>query len=87
MTKGDIAKAPTLGTGDLTSMLGGTYQRKQGDNNISIGGDRGSGTVYIVDGMPIRGGRNVNFPPSSIDRLELMSNGMSAKYGNATGVS
>jgi hypothetical protein len=85
MTKGDIAKAPTLGTGDLTSMLGGTYQRKQGDNNISIGGDRGSGTVYIVDGMPIRGGRNVNFPPSSIDRLELMSNGMSAKYGNATG--
>jgi hypothetical protein len=47
------------------------YQRKQGDNGFSIGGDRGSGTVYIVDGMPIRGGRNVNFPPSGIDRARI----------------
>lgn len=85
MTKEQMKSAPTVSTGDFASMNGGTYQRKAGDNGLSIGGDRSSGTVYIVDGMPIRGGRNVNFPPSAIDRLELMSNGMSAKYGNATG--
>ncbi len=85
MTRKQMAEAPSVSTGDFASMNGGTYQRKAGDNGLSIGGDRSSGTVYIVDGMPIRGSRNVNFPPSAIDRLELMSNGMSAKYGNATG--
>nr|MBP6315139.1 TonB-dependent receptor [Chitinophagaceae bacterium] len=85
ITRKQMAEAPSLSSGDFAAMAGGAYQRKAGDNGLSIGGDRSSGTVYIVDGIPIRGGRNVNFPPSGIDLLELMSNGMSAKYGNATG--
>ena len=85
MVGADIKKAPTLNTTDMVSMMGGTYQRKQGDNNLSVGGDRSSSTLVIVDGIPLRAGRSANFPPAAIDRLELMSNGLSAKYGNATG--
>lgn len=87
LTKGQLKEAPTNNTSDFAAMNGGVYQKRQGDNNVSIGGDRSSGTMYMVDGMMIRSGnnRNVNFPPNAIDRLELMSNGMSAKYGNATG--
>ncbi len=85
MVGADIKKAPTLNTTDMVSMMGGTYQRKQGDNNLSVGGDRSSSTMVIVDGIPLRAGRSANFPPAAIDRLELMSNGLSAKYGNATG--
>lgn len=85
MVGADIKKAPTLNTTDMVSMMGGTYQRKQGDNNLSVGGDRSSSTMVIVDGIPLRAGRAANFPPAAIDRLELMSNGLSAKYGNATG--
>ncbi len=84
ITKEQMKRAPTIATGDFAAMSGGTYQRKSGDAGISIGGDRTSGTQYIIDGMRVRGG-NVNFPPTAIDQLELMSNGMSAKYGNATG--
>lgn len=85
MVKADMKKLSTVSTGDFAALAGNGYQRKAGDNAISIGGDRSSGTVYIIDGMRVPAGRNVNFPPSAIDRLELMSNGMSAKYGNATG--
>lgn len=52
ITKKELKSAPTLSTGDLASMSDGTYQRKAGDN-ISIGGDRSSGTMYMVDGIAI----------------------------------
>lgn len=80
-----ISKQATVNTGDIVSNLGGIYQRRQGDAGISIGGDRSSGTMYMIDGVMIRGSRNINLPPNSITSIQLMSNGLSAKYGNATG--
>lgn len=85
MTKEQIKTLPSISTGDFAAMQGGVYQRKAGDASLSIGGDRSSSTLYMIDGMMIRGGRNVNLPVGSISNLELISNGMSAKYGNATG--
>ncbi len=82
----EMRKSATNSTGDFASLQSGAYQKKSGDQGISIGGDRSSGTLYVVDGIPIRSGRgSVNFPPGTIDQLELIGNGMSAKYGNATG--
>ncbi|MBL7765338.1 MAG: TonB-dependent receptor [Chitinophagaceae bacterium] len=85
MSKEQIKQTPSVSTGDFASMQAGVYQRKAGDAGLSVGGDRGSGTLYMIDGMMIRGGRNVNLPVGSIDQLNLISNGMSAQYGNATG--
>jgi hypothetical protein len=85
MSKQEIKEAATISTGDFAAMQGGMYQRKAGDAGVNAGGDRTSGTQYMIDGMMVGAGRNVNFPPGSIDNLEVMSNGLSAKYGNATG--
>lgn len=88
MDRKEMLKSATNSTGDFAAMQSGTYQKKSGEGGISIGGSRSDATIYMVDGIPIRngGGRgSVNFPPGTIDQLELISNGMSAKYGNATG--
>jgi hypothetical protein len=85
MTKQEIKEAATISTGDFAAMQGGMYQRKAGDAGVNAGGDRTTGTQYMIDGMMVGTGRNVNFPPGAIDNLEVISNGMSAKYGNATG--
>lgn len=83
MTGEEIRNLPTLSTGDFASIQAGVNQQKAGSANLNIGGDRASGTLYMIDGMMVRG--RVNLPPSTIGSLELISNGMSAKYGNATG--
>jgi hypothetical protein len=85
ITQEQIKQLPTISSGDFAALQGGVYQRKAGDAGINAGGDRTSGTMYMIDGIMIRGSRNVNFPPGAISTLELISNGMSAKYGNATG--
>ncbi|MCC7030450.1 MAG: carboxypeptidase regulatory-like domain-containing protein [Chitinophagaceae bacterium] len=54
------AIASGYATNDIETLNAGTYQRKSGDN-ISIGGDRASGAVYIVDGMRVPSGRSGNF--------------------------
>ena len=85
ITGAQIKQLASVSTGDFAALQGGVYQRKAGDAGINAGGDRTSGTQYMIDGMMVGGGRNVNFPPGAISQLELISNGMSAKYGNATG--
>lgn len=85
ITSEQIKQLPTISSGDFAALQAGVYQRKAGSNSLSIGGDRASGTQFMIDGMMVTGNRNVNFPPGAISTLELFSTGMSAKYGNATG--
>ena len=70
---------------DLISMGAGVVQTKAGSSDLNINGARNSNTLYMIDGIMIRPGKNVNLPPSGIDQVELLTNGLSAKYGNATG--
>ncbi len=72
----EVRMAPSMATSDYASVNGGVYQRKSGDEGISIGGDRSSNTVYMVDGMAVRG---------SNTGITLGYNGISAKYGNGAG--
>ncbi|MEZ5045497.1 MAG: carboxypeptidase regulatory-like domain-containing protein [Chitinophagaceae bacterium] len=83
LTKEEIKALPTIRTSDMISTKAGTYQAKSG-SGISIGGDRTSGTMFVIDGMMVRAG-SINLPPGAIESIELLSNGVSAKYGNATG--
>lgn len=85
-TKTEIKETGITNTSDVAALAGGNYQRKSGEG-ISMAGDRSSGTMFMIDGMMVRAGstRGTNFAPGMIDRMEVMSNGLSAKYGNATG--
>lgn len=80
-----ILQSASAGTGDFAAMQAGGYQKKAGSNDVNLGGDRTSGTAYIIDGILVRGNRAVNIPRGGVENLEVMSNGVSAKYGNATG--
>lgn len=83
MDKEIIAKSTSFNALDVLSNQGGTYQRKQGEG-MSIGGDRANGTRIMIDGMMVRAG-SITLPPNAINEMLLLTNGISAKYGNATG--
>lgn len=70
--------------GDLIGTQVGVLQRK-GSQTVNINGSRGANTLYMVDGMMISSGRSVSLPQNALSQFELMTNGLSAKYGNATG--
>lgn len=84
LTAEQIEKMPTRNTNDFASTSTGTYQQKNGAN-VSIGGARTDGTLYIIDGIQVRGVSGTNFPPGAIDQIQVITSGIPAKYGDATG--
>jgi outer membrane receptor protein involved in Fe transport len=84
MTSETIENLPTINTNDAASLAGGTYQKKNGEA-VSIGGARSNGTLYIIDGVQVRGTSGTNFPPGTIDQISVITSGVPAKYGDATG--
>lgn len=54
------------------------------DDGVSIGGGRVDETVYIIDGMQVRGGAGISNIPTSLLR-SVDGSGIPAKYGNANG--
>ncbi|WP_165836289.1 carboxypeptidase regulatory-like domain-containing protein [Taibaiella soli] len=86
MTREQIKNMPTRNTADIASLSTGVYQQKQGQTNLNIGGGRSNGTLYMIDGVMVSGGANsVNLPPDAIDQMEVITSGIPAKYGDASG--
>jgi len=79
-----IAKIPTRNTNDVASLSAGTYQSKNGAG-ISIAGARTGGTLYIIDGVQVNGTAGTNFPPGAIEQMSVITSGVPAKYGDASG--
>ena len=81
MTISYSSSAPAVSTGDFSAIQGGVYQRKESSESLSISGDRSSSTVYMIDGMMVRGGRDVQLSSVSYNSI---NSGISEKYRNAT---
>jgi len=60
----------------------GVTQRDDG-HSINVVGQRDDANTYIVDGVKMRG--NLGLPQSSIAQLEVITGGLPARYGDATG--
>ena len=58
----EIATIPTTEATDLVTLSPGLRQSKRGAN-VNIGGGRTSGTLYIIDGVQVRGGNYAAAPP------------------------
>lgn len=84
LTSEQIEKLPTRNTNDAASLSAGAYQQKNG-GAISINGARSNGTQYIVDGMQVNGSAGTSFPPGAIDQISVLTSGIPAKYGDASG--
>lgn len=81
MTLSYSSPAPTVSTLDYAANSPTYYNSSISSESLSIGGDRGSSTVYMIDGMMVRGGRDVQLSSVSYNAI---NSGISEKYANAT---
>ncbi|MBI4649112.1 MAG: carboxypeptidase-like regulatory domain-containing protein [Bacteroidia bacterium] len=77
----EIKKMPGRSAEAVAVTVAGVFSQ---DGNISsIRGAREEGTVYYIDGVKVRGSNAL--PKSAIADVNVMTGGIPAKYGDATG--
>ena len=81
VTRDDIASMPTRSALGVAATVGGVFQSANGDLNIR--GARGSATNIYIDGVRVRGSSGI--PQSAIEQVSVVTGGIPAKYGDATG--
>jgi len=84
LTNKEIATIPTNQITDVVSTTVGVYQSQRGAD-VSIGGARSTGTLYIIDGVQVQGQTGVDMAQGSVEQIEVISSGISAKYGDVSG--
>ncbi len=84
LTREQIKSLPTRNTTDFASMNTGVYQRSSG-GGLNMSGARSQGTLIIIDGIQVTGTRYINQGPDVIDQMQIMTSGIPAKYGDASG--
>ncbi len=80
-TQEDILNMAVRDVGSIAIQSAGVTQNAGGGTNIR--GSRDEGTVYFIDGVKVRG--NVNLPQAAIAQTEVITGGLPAQYGDATG--
>jgi outer membrane receptor protein involved in Fe transport len=82
LTSEEIKKMPGRSAASVAATVGGVFTDEDG-NIGGIRGARSSGTVTYVDGVRVRGSSSV--PQSAIDQVSVITGGLPAMYGDATG--
>lgn len=81
VTSEEISKMAGRSPEAVASTVGGVYQE---DGEVkSVRGARDGATVYYIDGVKVRGSNNL--PKSSIAEISVVTGGLPARYGDATG--
>lgn len=81
VTSDDIAKMPGRSADAVATTVGGVYS--EGGEVKSVRGARQDATVYYVDGVKVRSSKAV--PKSAVEQISVVTGGVAAKYGDATG--
>lgn len=84
LTRSEISQIPTGDMTDVVSNTAGLYQSKRGAS-VNIGGARSDGTLYIIDGVQVRGSSGINMSQGSVDQVEVITSGIPANYGDVSG--
>lgn len=82
VTKEDIENLPTRNVNSIASTSAGVYQADEG-GSVNIKGSRSDATEYFIDGIRVRGSAAI--PQQSIEQVSVLTGGLPAKYGDATG--
>lgn len=81
MTSDEIQRMTARSADAVASTVGGVYSE---DGSVgSIRGSRSEDVVYYVDGVKVVGSKNV--PKSAIQQVSVITGGVPAQYGDATG--
>ncbi|MDZ4845350.1 MAG: TonB-dependent receptor [Chitinophagales bacterium] len=78
----DIANLATRDVNSISSLSANVYQADE-KSGLNIKGAREDGTEYVIDGVRVRGSTKV--PAQGIEELTVITGGIPAKYGDATG--
>ncbi len=81
VTREDIARLPVRSAAGVAATVGGVNAQEGG--GISVRGSREDGTFYYIDGIKVRGSSNL--PKSAIEEVTVITGGLPANYGDATG--
>jgi len=81
-TAEEIVALPTRNIASVAASTAGIYQRDEGDG-VNVRGSRSDATEYYVDGIKVRGSMGV--PTSGIEQITVITGGVPAQYGDATG--
>lgn len=82
ITREDIARLPVRSAAGVASTVGGV-NTDEGSGSISVRGSRSDGTYFFIDGIKVRGSSNL--PKSAIEEVSVITGGLPANYGDATG--
>jgi hypothetical protein len=82
VTREDLARMPGRSAGSIASTVGGVQSDANG-NITSVRGSRDDATFYYIDGIKVRG--STNLPKSAIEEVSVMTGGVPANFGDATG--
>ena len=81
VTREDISKMPGRSATSIAATVGGVQENESGD--VSLRGARTENTYYYIDGIKVRG--STNLPKAAIEEVSVMTGGIPASYGDATG--
>lgn len=84
VTREEIKHKPTTQTADIVAQQPGMYQAQRG-GGINADGGRSTGNTYIIDGVVVQGTLGIDMSQGSIEQLEVISSGISARYGDVSG--
>jgi hypothetical protein len=82
ITREDISKLPVRSASGVASTVGGV-NKSEGSGGISVRGSREGASYYFIDGIKVRGSSNL--PKSALEEVQVITGGVPANYGDATG--
>ena len=82
ITREDISRLPVRSAAGVAGTVGGV-NTDEGSGDISVRGSRSDGTYFYIDGIKVRG--SANLPKSAIEEVKVITGGLPANYGDATG--
>lgn len=80
VTREDIQRMPGRSATSIAATVGGVQNTSDG---LSIRGARTENTYYYIDGIKVRGSSAL--PKAAIQEVSVMTGGIPARYGDATG--
>lgn len=82
VTREEFLAMPSKNINSVASTTAGVYQADEGDA-VQMRGGRDAGTAYFIDGQRVIG--SANLPQQSIEQVSVITGGVPAQFGDATG--
>lgn len=79
----DIKSMAVRSAADVAKTIGGVYSKDDGSTGLNIRGARESSSITFIDGVKVIG--SANLPKDAIGEVSVITGGIPAQYGDATG--